>query len=220
MIKKMPIFILLIISASAAIICSYLNYFRIFLWLKPLTTILIIISAFQIGKPEKSLYTKAIISGLVFCLLGDVLLLNDQFFIYGLISFLIAHLIFTYSFIKIGGFSSNYIHAVVLLIIGILYYAFLYKSLGQLAIPVLLYLLVILLMCWQGLSFECKSSEVHGRFVHVAVILFVISDATLAYNKFIVSSDSSPLLILGTYWTSLFMLALSTQCNISNRRLV
>ena len=66
------------------------------------------------------------IAGLVFALLGDVLLLKEAYFTYGLGAFLIAHLFFTYAFVGIDGFQTNLAVLGGLLVIALLYFRFLY----------------------------------------------------------------------------------------------
>jgi uncharacterized membrane protein YhhN len=64
---------------------------------KPLTTILILILALVHGEP--TLYRTIITFGLFFSLLGDIfLMLPDDHFLMGLVSFLLAHLAYIGAF--------------------------------------------------------------------------------------------------------------------------
>ena len=57
--------------------------------------------------------------GLFFCLVGDSFLLFESYFMWGLASFLVAHLIFLYAFIKRQGWLWEPRVAVVLALIAV-----------------------------------------------------------------------------------------------------
>ena len=99
--------------------------------------------------PTLKKYPLQISIGLFF-FLGDIFLLLETFFIYGLVSFLIAHLIFLFAFIKRQGWQWRPKIILVLLPIAAAIFIFISKDLGDLYIPVMIYLIVILLMSWQG----------------------------------------------------------------------
>ncbi len=62
-------------------------------WLcKPLATFLIFLLAWRAARPVSMAYRRNVLVGIAFCLLGDVLLLLPQdLFVPGLVSFLLAH---------------------------------------------------------------------------------------------------------------------------------
>jgi uncharacterized membrane protein YhhN len=78
---------------GAAIGADFLRNEAFFI-LKPLCTIAILVFAIAYRNLSLKNYTLQIVAGLFFCLLGDCYLLIDAYFIYGLLSFLMAHLIF------------------------------------------------------------------------------------------------------------------------------
>src|SRR3954467_9277384 len=93
---KMPITILTalaLVSAVLTILASYQKR-RLTLYLfKPLTIIFIIVIAIQPKHPVSAFYGYAILAGLVLSLVGDIfLMLPDEQFIAGLVSFLLAHI--------------------------------------------------------------------------------------------------------------------------------
>ena len=186
-------------------------WFTIF---KPLTTILIISVPLLFGRKRitngMKPYFFLIVYGLVFCLFGDVFLIGDGFFIYGLLSFLIAHILFAFAFMSIGGFKANFRPLIILSIIGLTYYLFLYGDLGDMAIPVLVYFLFILFMCWQGISLYLSDKKRMFLYVAVAVVLFMLSDSLLAFNKFKMPFQLAGILVLTTYWLAIGLIANST----------
>ncbi|MBT3542361.1 MAG: hypothetical protein HOK87_02700 [Flavobacteriaceae bacterium] len=91
---------LILVSAFFAIAADFFEYKPLFYFLKPLTTSLIILLAFRFRSASRSNYSNSIGIGLFFCLIGDVFLLFPNFFVFGLGSFLIGHLLFIRAFVK------------------------------------------------------------------------------------------------------------------------
>jgi uncharacterized membrane protein YhhN len=143
-------------------------------------------------------------------LAGDTLLLKEAYFIWGLVAFLMAHLCFSFSFMSLGGFKFYLIPLLLLLVFGISYYWMLYDGLQALKIPVLIYLIVILFMGWQGISLRIWKNELPYTLVFAAVLLFITSDALLAWAKFKASFHWDGVLILSTYWISIFSIGLAS----------
>ncbi len=107
--------ILILILGSAAIGADFLRNDAFFI-LKPLCTIAILVFAIAYRNLSLKNYALQIAVGLFFCLLGDCFLLIDSYFIFGLLSFLMAHLIFLYAFIKRQGWQWRPEVAVLLLL--------------------------------------------------------------------------------------------------------
>ena len=82
-------------------------------------------------------------------------------------------------------------------------------NLGQLLIPVILYIICIVIMAWQALNLYFLNSNKVYRLVAVGAILFLISDAVLAYNMFVIKFSFSEIIILSTYWAAICFIALS-----------
>ncbi len=200
---------LILLAAILAIYFNSTGNTPLFTVLKPLTTILILLFAVLFGI-RKSKFQKWVVIGLCFCLVGDTLLLEDSYFIWGLVSFLIAHLSFSYSFICLGGFKKYGIPLVLLGVFGFTYYYLLYDALGALKIPVLIYFIVILFMGWQGISLRIWKNETALNLVAFAVLFFIASDALLAWAKFKTPFRWDGVLILATYWISIFSIGLAS----------
>lgn len=201
--------IAVVISAGIAIWASEQSS-NLYTYFKPLTTVLVLLFPLVFGVQKTKSYDRYILVGLVFSLIGDIMLLDNSRFLFGLVSFLIAHIIFIFAFLQIGGFKKNISVLIGLLAYGGVFYGYLFSGLGGMAIPVLGYVAVILLMAWQGISLYLKYETRHALYVMIGVILFMISDSILAINKFKEPIPLSSLWILTTYWGAILLLANST----------
>ena len=201
---------LIFLCAVAAIYASYAWPVSGYYALKPLTSILIIglMLFFREGNhSQTSTHQKAIIVALLFCLLGDVFLLDYAYFAYGLGSFLIAHLIFASVFFRLSGEKQYWGVLVAITLISATYFYVIYPGLEDLKFPVLIYFSCIGVMCWQGFRVALLRRDKWGYLLALATISFVISDATIAANEFIAPFAASNAIILSLYWLSITLIA-------------
>jgi uncharacterized membrane protein YhhN len=148
---------------------------------------------------------------LFFSWAGDVLLMFQQdeasFFIYGLAAFLLAHVLYIFSYRQhrwedetnaLQGLQ-RIRFAFPLILAGSGLVVILYPHLGDMKWPVLLYALVITLMSINALFRYGRTGQ--GSFVMVfgGSILFMISDSLLAINKFIEPLAHADFWIMFTY---------------------
>jgi len=176
---------------------------------KPLTTLLILTLPLRFPHDQLKAYKKTVLLGLLFCLIGDSFLLFESFFLYGLTSFLVGHLCFLYAFVKQQEFQWPLVPGIFLGSIASTILFLCYENLGALLLPVLVYIGVILIMSWQGIALQRQNKHFTFRYVGWAVGLFLFSDAVLALNKFYTPFAYSGVLILGTYWLAVSLIALS-----------
>jgi uncharacterized membrane protein YhhN len=147
---------------------------------------------------------------------GDVFLLfpkHKAFFMLGLSSFLACHIFYILYFIKIDVFPSGidpwfWLVIIVFAIFGVLLFSFLKKHLGDMKIPVIFYIIVIL-----SLSFICASrcfsfSGTAFWFPLIGSILFVISDTILAFNTFRKPVRYGGVYIMSTYIAAQLLIVL------------
>lgn len=154
--------------------------------------------------PLKYLVTIA----LVFSWIGDVILLVEKkfefLFIFGLLSFLLAHIFYIIYFwqIKKHNFTKPQIKPLIVLGIFIYtcaFYLLISPHLSDLKIPVLIYSLVISLMLitsFQAFNFE---KQKFGKICIIGTILFVFSDSILAVNRFAFSIPFGSVFVISTY---------------------
>lgn len=176
---------------------------------KPLTTLLIIVFAF-LRSGSADVYENSILAGLVFSLAGDIFLMLDikKAFLFGLVSFLIAHVFFLNAFIQnVTIFNTSLLVPVAGY--SIIMYIALVKKLKSYRYPVLLYLVVITLMLWASLNRYYLYSSTENLLLLAGALLFVISDSVLALNKFRQPIAKGELIILLTYYSAIFLFAYS-----------
>lgn len=198
-----------LVSAILAIVFRQRENNKMFSVFKPLTTGLIVLIAFVIFKKQASSYSAIIIAALFFSLVGDVFLLNKKYFLQALSSFLLAHIAFTIGLSSINGFNWNIIPLVVLGLTGGVFYYYLRNDLKKYSIPVLVYITVIVVMNWQAVSLAINKSQFIYLGIAIAAILFLFSDAVMAYNKFKKPFKFAEILILSTYWISIFIFTIA-----------
>jgi uncharacterized membrane protein YhhN len=145
-----------------------------------------------------------LLAAIVFSCLGDILLMFEGQFIFGLASFRIAHMSYIFAFLKDNkGFVFNkkdrLIPALLVIALGVDFIFYLLPYLGSLKIPVLVYSSVILTMLLTTLN-RWKSVRLESfQWVFMGAILFILSDSLLAVNKFAEPFSFAGLLIMLTY---------------------
>lgn len=175
-----------------------------------LLTVLIAYFFIDLLNGKKDSFGFLILAGLSFSLIGDILLIfQDELAIYfmlGLGSFLIAHLLFIAAFTKtyLVNHEIKFLQRygwVMLLIVAYAWFFFdaVKASLGSMMGPVLIYIMVISLMLLIALNRFRKVSAASFAWITVGAFFFVASDSLLAWNKFFRELDHSHLLIMLTY---------------------
>lgn len=206
------------LSAIAAIVGDNTNLRKLYVIVKPITTIIIIvlsISALFLNKDANNTYIILITVGLVFSLFGDIFLIskdNEKLFLYGLISFLLAHIIYSLTFTYFSAIKqADIAPAIIILALTAGTYIFLYKGLGKMKIAVLVYCLVIAFMLWRATStlFDKGFSQTKALLLFTGAISFFISDLILATNKFKMKIPYFSVFNLITYWGAQTLIALS-----------
>ncbi|MBC8311714.1 MAG: lysoplasmalogenase [Candidatus Marinimicrobia bacterium] len=198
---------LILICGLATIFSDKFSNRKYFYILKPLTTILIIVLAYTLEPTYSVLYKNLLIVGLIFSLLGDIFLMSERFFLPGLISFLITHLLYIGIFKLETAIINLAWIGIPLIIVGGVFYKYLYSHLGDLKIPVLIYLSVIVLMGWQAIQLNAYWGAASTLLAMVGSILFMISDASLALNRFVKPLPQAQFIVLGTYYLAQWCIA-------------
>ena len=220
MLKKYPQFTFafaIVFFAELIAVTNALTEIR--LVTKPLITIsLMLFVHFTIKR--KSRFTSKILAGLFFSLLGDVFLMfvpaNEFYFMLGLGAFLIAHLFYIAAF-YLDSTNKIEVHKRYVLPIFMVfgfsclsYYYLLRPYLGGMNIPVLVYCFVITIMGIMAALRYGKTNFKSFFWILTGAILFIISDAILAYNKFVEHMQIGHLLVMITYMLAQFLIAMGT----------
>lgn len=178
---------------------DYLNFY-----LKPLLVPSLI---FYVVSTPRFSGKGILILSLFMSTLGDILLLfsdiNELFFISGLISFLITHVIYIHLFFtkskKLNSYKWVY-GSIALLSIYLFYFlSTMWDNLKTLKIPVTVYALVISIMLFVAIQLVASKSLRRGGYVLLGALLFVISDSLLAWSKFHQDIAHSSFWVMSTY---------------------
>lgn len=206
-----------IAAIASAIATMAVNYAlpgrrRLFYVLKPLTTSLILSLAAVGGMPARSTYAGAIVLGLVFCLAGDILLMLPQDrFIAGLVSFLLANLIYGSAFATSSTTAASPWVALPIAVIGAVMLAYLWPGLSKsMRGPVSVYVVVMVAMA--SLAVYRASGNLAAGTLSAAVgaLLYLCSDAALAISRFRHPFRLAQAVVLSTYFAGQLLIALST----------
>jgi len=187
-------------------------------WLaKPLATVLILVTALWGGRAISPRYRRRIAAGMVFSLIGDVLLMLPQnLFVAGLVAFLVGHLCFIAAFVDDSRFAVRPLALLACVLVGAVNLALLWSSIPVALHPaVALYGLVLSCMGGQALArawFHAKAGDplaLPARRAAIGGLLFMLSDSLLAWNRFDAPLPLSALWILGSYYAALWFIARS-----------
>ncbi len=201
---------LIIITAILHIWGEYSGPVQLIYIFKPLTTSLIIVLAAISQPPLLKRYKNIIIVGLIFSLGGDILLMIPRdLFVFGLISFLIAHLIYIYAFSREYPIHFKILPFFIAMVYGIGFFIILSPGLGDMRIPVAGYILVILTMGYTAWDQWQHNHSQWALLAFVGALLFVISDSVLAFDKFYQPFLFARGLSLSTYFTAQWLIARS-----------
>lgn len=198
--------ILLVVYILASILFCYAVYIDNDMFRTVTKPIPLIILLFLL-KPN-SKYKKLIFIGFIFSLFGDIFLMNiiDKF-IFGLASFLIAHIFYIIAFSKRYK-QLNIISAIPFYVFAGILIFFFYPYLGNMKFPVIIYIIVIVTMLWR--AFLQRNFDNFAIFALIGAILFAISDTNIAFTKFIQDYDYSKIVTIVFYWTAQFLIYKST----------
>lgn len=180
---------------------------------KPLILLSLIFFFINQGKHLSSKTKVITLLALLFSLAGDVLLMftdiSASFFLSGLVAFLLAHIMYIMVFLdKKNSKKIALIFKTVLLIYAIGIFYLLKDGLGDMLIPVIVYMLVILTMVLTSTMRKDNVSNKSYNLVFLGAVFFVISDSFLAINKFYQPVPLSKIIIMSTYSLAQYLIVL------------
>jgi uncharacterized membrane protein YhhN len=178
----------------------------------PVLMLLVILNLRTSGERQ----TQMIILALIFSWFGDILLgvpaSIANLFIPGLISFLLAHVMYLIVFFRTHGeniiIRKKIYFLIPVLFYGVLLLAILFSSLGEMKLPVTVYTLAILTMVCSAITRYGKVNRVSWILVMAGAILFLMSDSGIAINKFLKPFPGAQLMIMSTYVLAQFMIVI------------
>ncbi|MFQ5640685.1 MAG: lysoplasmalogenase [bacterium] len=177
---------------------------------KPVTILLILLIAALIPSPVSSFYKITILCGLLFSLFGDIfLMLPKDRFVAGLVSFLIAHLFYISAFAFTEPIVLSGINLLPFVLTGIVLFGILKPHLGNLKLPVLVYIIVITSMTWLALNRWLSTDSPGCVWAFVGALFFMASDAMLAFDRFKSPFSKARFFVLTTYVIAQWLFAFS-----------
>jgi uncharacterized membrane protein YhhN len=188
---------------------AQLEYFS-----KP-SLMLILIFYYAVGTRNLDSAKYLIIFALAFSWLGDVLLLLDKqtksFFIYGLISFLTAHIFYIFYFLKIRKLNNpeklpNALIFVAIAVYTLSLFAFIAPFVKSMLVPVGIYALVISTMLAVSIAAFDFGKQYFGKICVAGTALFIVSDSILAINRFASPFEYAPIFVMLTYAAAQFLI--------------
>jgi uncharacterized membrane protein YhhN len=198
-----------LISGALAIIGVEFRVRWLEMVFKPLTTILL----FGVVGLPRTPYAWLIVAGIVLSLAGDVALLWDSkmAFLLGLVAFLVAHVIYTIAFIRVGKLGIHVgVVAAYVSVASLQTLRAIWKGAGDIRWATLVYGLAITVMvaaAWATLLGPLPGAA----FAAVGSVLFYISDTSLSRNLFARPIPHASLLTMGVYWLGQLGIAISAR---------
>lgn len=178
---------------------------------KPLTTLLALALAWR-QRGAAGRYRHWIAIGLALSAAGDVfLMLPFDGFVFGLGSFLLAHLAYLLALRQRGGWWRVRWPVAVYAGVAALVLVRLWPGLpGELKLPVIVYVVALAGMAAQAASVWRERPDASTRIAAIGGALFVASDALLALDRFSTQIPMVSVWVLATYWVAQACLASST----------
>jgi len=203
---------LVTVAAVLAITGVYLPLPWLHYAAKPTTTLLIVAMVWRMSPPESG-YRNGILIGLLLSTAGDVfLMLPGDYFVFGLASFLLAHLAYLFAFSRRER------------LFAIAWPMLAYASLSALAVsalwpfvprglmvPVIVYAATLAAMAAQAATVWRRRRNRPTALAAAGGLFFVASDSMLSIESFVTPFAAAPLLVLATYWIAQSLIGLSAQ---------
>jgi uncharacterized membrane protein YhhN len=179
---------------------------------KPVTSLMFILTAASAGLADA--YSARVFYGLILCLIGDVLLIpkGRAWFLAGLISFLLGHILYIVAFSTLVSFASlSWPFSVLIPLISLAMLIVFWRHLGAMRIPVIAYIICITLMVWGAWAvfFHTNLSHTTRLLIALGATCFYISDLSVAIDHFIKKDFTNRAWGLPLYYLGQFLLAFS-----------
>ena len=193
--------------AIAVVIATLFDIPALYMVAKPLLMITLLLHFVSASKGYPA-WRGYVMAALVFSWGGDVLLMKDGMFIPGLVSFLVAHVLYIISYQQTGASDGvlKPLDIIKFMLFGIVLIWVLYPGLGDLLIPVILYALTLLFMgIW---AHKRRGATTAASFVMVSsgAMLFVLSDSLIAINKFVIEVPAERFFIMSIYIVAQYLI--------------
>lgn len=163
-------------------------------------------------------FSKLIFGGLLFSLVGDIALIfagnGGTFFMVGLGTFLIAHILYSLAFFRdyrYDPMASKKFGHIMLFTMAIFtagMYFWMRPYLNGMKYPVMAYMIIISIMAILAAYRYGRVNLVSFRLILAGAVFFIISDTLLAVNKFVEPFLYSGILIMATYMAAQYLITM------------
>tara|TARA_B110000495_G_C22753440_1_gene441371 strand:- start:27 stop:608 length:582 start_codon:yes stop_codon:yes gene_type:complete len=172
-------------------------------------------------------FAKLMLTGFFFAWIGDTLLIFEPkhpvFFMLGLGAFLITHILYIVAFTKKGTVNSNIAQLkkkpyliLIFAMLGLGLYTMFYPNLADLAIPVAIYTAVIIIMVLAAINRNSITNSDSYKLCLIGALLFMLSDMTLAVNKFFMPIDYAGLYLIVLYMAGQYLIMRGSILHLAN----
>ncbi|MEB2780301.1 lysoplasmalogenase [Algoriphagus sp. C2-6-M1] len=194
------------------------------LFSKPLIILGLIGYFYHITRPiSTTLLAKSVLAALIFSLIGDILLLWDHLFIYGIGAFLLAHVCYIIGFkvaqkapesiLNVNFIKTFFINLPIYFMAAFAFYM-INPNLGALKIPVIIYIIAIVSMVTTARERYGKCNAASFWQVFIGASLFFVSDGMIALDKFYQAIPDGSVMIMGTYAIAQLMIVMGIRSHI------
>lgn len=213
--KRSTFFLALFLAAALAdLLITWIHWPSLELIAKPM--IMVALIGFYFSSVSRRNMT--FVWALFFCWAGDVLLmfqpLAEDFFLAGLSAFFIGQILYVAAFreMRVASKGSELSmpqkirFSLPVILAGTGLVAILFPKLGALKIPVMTYSVALIVMVLSAIFRHGQTSSRSYLLILCGAILFMISDSTLALNKFYSPIPLSGLWIMSTYIAAQYLI--------------
>ncbi|PKH05780.1 lysoplasmalogenase [Moritella sp. Urea-trap-13] len=201
--------LIILVSAALHLYGAYKERKWLFYVFKPITTLAIAALCWHLA-PTLSDYVWLILLGLLLSTLGDIfLMLPKDRFIPGLLSFLVAHVAYIIAFSMQLDLTYTWALIMPLILVAMLYLTILWPSLAAMKAPVFVYMSIIVIMAWISGERYFSLNSSTSLYAFIGAIVFLFSDATLAFDRFKKQFHSAYGVIIVSYYLAQYFIALS-----------
>ncbi len=180
---------------------------------KPAIVISLLVFFWMKSKHIESKLRSFVGLALVGSLAGDILLMfvdqSPNYFLFGLVAFLIAHIMYVFAFLKHRNKTIKpFGFIIILLLYATMLFYFLKDGLNDMLIPVIIYMLVILSMSTAAFLRRGRVNKLSFILVFLGALFFMLSDSILALNKFYSPLTHANFSIMITYAIAQYLIVL------------
>jgi len=198
----LPINLLFGLSLILTIVGERPNNRMVHYIFKPITMLIIIGGGVMTGISDTP-FGYWILFGLVISIVGDIfMMLPSDKFVQGLSAFLVTHLAYIVAFCYLYDGGLTLFWCVGVVAFSVIFYTMLWPQLGELKLAVGVYISVISVMVWLAGELYLQQSNPTNLLLLSGAIIFALSDATIAWNRFKTPFKWAQLQILLTYFVA------------------